>query len=138
MSYRLLGELEVGSDGGLLDLPGGPTLIVLAVLLVNANRTMSKTELIRAAWGDDDVAEAQLHKRVMAVRKLLKQIGRDDDIKTHARFGYELRAADKDVDALLFQQHVRAAANAVAEIDHELHQQCDGTATETHTHRERD
>jgi DNA-binding SARP family transcriptional activator/tetratricopeptide (TPR) repeat protein len=115
VSYRLLGELEVGPDGGLLDLPGGPTLIVLAVLLVNANRTMSKTELIRAAWGDDDVAEAQLHKRVMAVRKLLKQIGRDDDIKTHPRFGYELRAADKDVDALLFQQHVRAAEEAAAQ-----------------------
>src|ERR1700680_745804 len=66
--YCLLSELEIGRDGRLLDMPGGHTLIVLAALLVNANRRMSKTELIRAAWGNDDVEEAQLYKRVMAVR----------------------------------------------------------------------
>jgi DNA-binding SARP family transcriptional activator len=49
--YRLLGELEIGEDGRLVGLPTGPTLILLAVLLVNANRTMSKSDLIRAAWG---------------------------------------------------------------------------------------
>ncbi len=56
--YRLLGELEVGRDGRLVGLPGGPTLIVLAALLLNANHRMSKAELIRVAWGDDEVAEA--------------------------------------------------------------------------------
>ena len=110
--YRLLGELEVGQDGRLVDLPAGPTLVVLAALLVNANRRMSKTELIRAAWGDENVAEAQLHKRVMAVRDLLAQIGRRDDIKTHPRFGYELCAAENDLDAALFQRLVRDAEKA--------------------------
>jgi DNA-binding SARP family transcriptional activator/tetratricopeptide (TPR) repeat protein len=113
--YRLLGELEVGRDGRLVDLPSGPTLIVLAALLVNANRRMSKTDLIRTAWGDEDVAEAQLHKRVMAVRDLLAQIGRRGDIKTHPRFGYELRAAENDVDAVLFQRLVRDAEKAGTE-----------------------
>jgi hypothetical protein len=42
--YRLLGELEIGEGSRLLHLPGGPTLVVLAALLVNANRRMSKTE----------------------------------------------------------------------------------------------
>jgi DNA-binding SARP family transcriptional activator len=110
--YRLLGELEVGRDDRLVDLPGGPTLVVLAALLVNANRRMSKTELIRAAWGDDDVAEAQLHKRVMAVRDLLAQIGRRGDIKTHPRFGYELCVAENDLDVALFQRFVRDAEQA--------------------------
>ena len=68
---RLLGKLKAGRDGALVDLPGGPTLIVLAALLLNANQRMSKAELIRVAWGDDEVDEAQLHKRVMAVRDLL-------------------------------------------------------------------
>ena len=81
-------------DGRLLHLPGGPTLIVLAALLVNANRRMSKTELIRAAWGGDDVEEAQLYKRVKAVRDLLAEMGHGDHLKTHPRFGYEMRVAD--------------------------------------------
>jgi DNA-binding SARP family transcriptional activator/tetratricopeptide (TPR) repeat protein len=113
--YRLLGELEIRHDGQLLDLPGGPALIVLAVLLLNANRQMSKTALIRAAWGNDEVSEAQLYKRVMAVRDLLTQIGHRDDLKTHARFGYELRVADGDADALAFTQLIREAAEAGAE-----------------------
>ena len=114
MIYRLLGELEIGGDGPLLDLPGGPTLIVLAALLVNANRRMSKTELIRVAWGSDDVEEAQLYKRIKAVRDLLATIGRDGDLKTHTRFGYEVQVAEDEVDALLFQRLVREADEAVA------------------------
>lgn len=112
MIYRLLGELAVGPDGTVIDLPSGPTLILLAVLLLNANRTVSKTDLIRAAWGSDDVDEAQLHKRVMAVRDLLEQIGRRGDIRTHQRVGYALSAADKEVDALWFGRLVREAEEA--------------------------
>ncbi len=115
MIYRLLGELEIGEGSRLLHLPGGPTLIVLAALLVNANRRMSKTELIRAAWGSDDVEEAQLYKRVKAVRDLLAEMGHGDDLKTHPRFGYELRVAEDDVDALLFQRLVLEADEAGAE-----------------------
>ena len=87
-------------DSRLLHLPGGPTLVVLAALLVNANRRMSKTDLIRAAWGGDDVEEAQLYKRVKAVRDLLAEMGHGDHLKTHPRFGYEMRVAEDDVDAL--------------------------------------
>lgn len=115
MIYRLLGELEVGPRGKLLDLPGGATLIVLAALMANANRRMSKAELIRAAWGDAGINDAQLHKRVMAVRDLLAQIGRRDDVRTHARFGYELRVADDDLDALRFGRLVRNAERAGTE-----------------------
>src|SRR5215472_2044640 len=112
--YRLLGELEISHEGPLVKLPGGPTLVVLAALLVNANRRMSKTELIRAAWGNDEVSEAQLYKRVMAVRDLLTKIGRRDDLKTHARFGYEIRIPDEFADTLRFQQLVRDATEAGA------------------------
>ena len=115
MIYRLLGELEIGEDGRLLHLPGGPTLIMLAALLVNANRRMSKTELIRAAWGSDDVEEAQLYKRVKAVRDLLAEMGRATTSRPIARFGYELRVAEEDVDALMFQRLVREADEAGAE-----------------------
>ena len=115
MIYRLLGELEIGEGSRLLHLPGGPTLVVLAALLVNANRRISKTELIRAAWGGDDVEEAQLYKRVKAVRDLLAEMGHGDHVKTHPRFGYEMRVAEDDVDALMFQRLVLEADEAGAE-----------------------
>ncbi len=112
MIYRLLGELEIGQDGQLLRLPGGTSLILIAALLVGVNRRMSKTDLIRAMWGSDDMAEAQLHKRVMEVRDLLAQIGRRDDLRTHHGFGYEMRAAEDEIDTLQFQRLVRDAHEA--------------------------
>jgi DNA-binding SARP family transcriptional activator/tetratricopeptide (TPR) repeat protein len=120
--YKVLGELEIGRGGRLIELPGGHTLVVLAALLINPNRRISKVELIRAAWGNDDVDEAQLYKRIKVVRDLLAEIGHDDDLKTHARFGYEVRVAEEDIDVLLFQRLVRDADEALAErrVDDEI------------------
>jgi DNA-binding SARP family transcriptional activator/tetratricopeptide (TPR) repeat protein len=111
MIYRLLGELQVGVGDSLLELPGGPTLLILATLLVNANRQMSKAALIRLAW-EEEVGEAQLPKRIGMVRELLDAIGRRDDLKTHPGFGYELRVGPDDIDTLLFQRLVRDAEEA--------------------------
>jgi DNA-binding SARP family transcriptional activator len=119
MIYGLLGDLEVHRDDTLLELPTGPTLMLLAGLLINVNRRMSKADLIRVAWGDGEVKEAQLHKRVMAVRDMLAEIDRRNDVRTHARFGYELRAAEDDVDSLLFQRFIRNADEAAAKGDAE-------------------
>lgn len=98
--------------------------MLLAGLLINANRRMSKADLIRVAWGNDEVKEAQLHKRVMAVRDMLAGIDRRGDIRTHARFGYELRVAEGDVDALLFQRHIRDADGAAGNSDLEREAGC--------------
>ena len=112
--YGLLGELEVRGDGGPIDLPSSHALAVLAGLLVNVNRRVPKADLIRVGWGEAGTSEAQLHKAVLAVRQTLGQVGRRDDIRTHARFGYELRAAEEDIDVLVFQRLVRGADEAAA------------------------
>lgn len=112
MIYRLLGELKIGRDDQFIGLPGGPTLIILAVLLLNVNRQMTKAQLIRAAWGDDGAQEAQLHKRISAVRELLARVGRSEDLKTYSGFGYEIRAADDDIDMRRFQRLLRDAEKA--------------------------
>lgn len=114
MIYRLLGDLQIGEDGQSLPLPGGPALILTAALLVGVNRKMSKTDLIRAVWDDDDMSEAQLHKRIGDVRALLDQIGRRDALSSHHGFGYELRAAEDEIDTLQFQRLVRDAQQAEA------------------------
>ena len=109
MIYRLLGELQIGPEEQPLPLPGGQTLILLAALLVGVNRKMSKSDLIRAVWGNDGVAEAQLHKRAGEVRKLLCRIGRGADLITHHGFGYEIHVAENEVDVLQFRRLVRDA-----------------------------
>ncbi len=114
MIYSLLGDLKIGRHGDEIKLPVGPTLIVLATLLINANRRMSKADLIRAAWGGE-MSEAQLHKRAKDVRDLLKTIGRGDDMVTHLGFGYEIRVVEDEVDSLLFQRLVRDADEAGVE-----------------------
>jgi DNA-binding SARP family transcriptional activator/tetratricopeptide (TPR) repeat protein len=113
--YGLLGELVVSQDGRFLDLPGGHNLIVLAALLANANQRMAKSDLLRVAWGGEPVSEAQLHKSVAALRGLLDQLGRRDDLVTHTRYGYEIRVPAGDLDMLLFQQLLRDAEQARAE-----------------------
>jgi DNA-binding SARP family transcriptional activator/tetratricopeptide (TPR) repeat protein len=111
--YRLLGDLEIGSDDDLVSLPPGLTLILLAYLLFKANRRLSHDELIRAVWGSEGGATVQqLHKRAGQVRAVLRQLGRGQDLKNHAGYGYELNAAVEDVDVLLFTRLADNAANA--------------------------
>jgi hypothetical protein len=107
MIYRLLGELQIDRGGRPLRLPGGPTLLLLAALLLGVNREMSKTDLVRAAWGTDGMSNTQLYKRVKEVRGLLAEIGRDGDLLNHHGFGYELQAADDEIDTLQFERLVR-------------------------------
>jgi DNA-binding SARP family transcriptional activator/tetratricopeptide (TPR) repeat protein len=103
VTYRLLGELVIGGDQP-MELPTGHTLAVLAALLINANQRMSKSELLAAAWGSADVSEAQLHKAAAALRALLGTIGRRSDLVTYARYGYEMRVGDDDLDMLRFKR----------------------------------
>ncbi|MCY1141563.1 BTAD domain-containing putative transcriptional regulator [Actinoplanes sp. Pm04-4] len=110
MIFRVLGNLEVRPPGGgALELPGGHHLSVLAALLIKANQQLSTTELLQASWGDPEVSPAQLHKAVSALRRLVALAGRPGSIKTHNRFGYELKAATADLDLLQFRWHVDRA-----------------------------
>jgi len=120
--YRILGELAIGGDGRRLELPGGHRLVILAVLLINANHRVSSSELKRAAWGHDQVDTTQLHKCISDLRALLGQVGRRDDLKTHQGYGYELLVDEDDLDKLVFERSIRqaTAANAARRVDDEV------------------
>ena len=51
--YGLLGPVEVRVDGRALPLPGARQRLLLAVLLVNANRVVPAVRLIDELWGAD-------------------------------------------------------------------------------------
>ncbi|WP_157437221.1 BTAD domain-containing putative transcriptional regulator [Actinoplanes subtropicus] len=105
MRFRILGDLEVrDSGGGEVVLPAGHTRAVLATLLLRANRPVATEDLIAAAWGEKGVSHAQLHKAASALRKSFGV-----PLKTHNRYGYELVAAEDDLDLLMFRRLVGEA-----------------------------
>jgi len=53
MEFRILGPLEVLSDGQAVDLGGAKQRALLAVLLLDANHVVSMDRLVDALWEDD-------------------------------------------------------------------------------------
>jgi len=52
VEFRILGPLEVIGDGQPLPLPGGRPRALLAMLLLDANRTVARDRLIDGLWGE--------------------------------------------------------------------------------------
>src|SRR4051812_9076735 len=75
MEYRVLGPLEVLSEEGLLSLGGAKQRALLAVLLLNAKRVVSRERLIDELWPDDppETAVATVQVYVSRLRRLLPE-----------------------------------------------------------------
>jgi DNA-binding SARP family transcriptional activator len=101
MEFRILGALEVISDGEVLELGGAKQRALLAVLLLHANGVVSQDRLIDALWEDDPPRAAQksLHVHVSGLRKLL---GRER-VQTKAP-GYLLRVEEGELDLDRFRR----------------------------------
>jgi DNA-binding SARP family transcriptional activator/class 3 adenylate cyclase/tetratricopeptide (TPR) repeat protein len=101
MEFRLLGPLEVSSEGGLLDLGGAKQRALLAVLLLEANRVVSTERLIDALWDGNppETAQKALQVHVSGLRKVLgkeRVVTRDP--------GYLLRVEAGELDLDRFEQ----------------------------------
>ena len=99
MEFRILGPLEVLSDGQALDLGGAKQRALLAVLLLEANCVVSTDRLIDALWEDEppETAAKALQVHVSGLRKL---VGRDR-LQTRAP-GYVLRVEADELDLTRF------------------------------------
>ncbi len=106
MRFHVLGPLEVLDGGRALDLRGPKQQILLAHLLLEANRPVTVERLIEALWGDDPPATARntLQTHVKNLRKAL-DAGRIE----HRPSGYQLRAEPEEVDLLTFQARLDEA-----------------------------
>jgi hypothetical protein len=73
MDYRILGSVEVRDGGEALPLAGAKQRALLALLLLHANRVLSRDRLIDELWGDEPPATAipSLHGHLSRLRKLL-------------------------------------------------------------------
>ncbi|MEN8113120.1 MAG: BTAD domain-containing putative transcriptional regulator [Actinomycetota bacterium] len=110
MDFRILGPLEVSAGDGPLRLGGRRQRTVLAVLLLNANRTTPTEQLIDLVWGEDPPATARRSSQVYVSR--LRQLLGVDRIES-VDPGYLLRIEDGELDANRFAESVTAARAAV-------------------------
>ena len=114
--FCVLGPLEV-SDGGVRLTPSRlKERTLLALLLVNAGRTVSTGEVDQALWGGSPPASARsnLYSYVAGLRRTLT--GSPDaagDRLRRTRGGYLLRVADGEVDAREFERLVRDGRRAL-------------------------
>ncbi len=101
MEFRVLGPLEVLSDGRALDLGGQKQRALLALLLLEANRVVSSDRLIEGLWEGDPPSTAQKGLQVY-VSQLRKLLGRER-LQTKAP-GYVLRVDPDELDVERFRR----------------------------------
>jgi predicted ATPase/DNA-binding SARP family transcriptional activator len=105
IDFRVLGPLEVVEDGVRLRLGGPRPRALLAALLVEADRFVSRDRLIDELWGDEPPATAEnaLQGQVAALRRLLP-----DRIATSGT-AYRLSIYPDELDARRFELAISEA-----------------------------
>jgi DNA-binding SARP family transcriptional activator/tetratricopeptide (TPR) repeat protein len=101
MEFRVLGPLEVIDDGRAIALGGQKQRALLALLLLEVNRPVSRERLVDALWEEEPTATAAKALQVY-VSQLRKALGRDR-IATQSD-GYLLRAAPDELDLERFRR----------------------------------
>ena len=111
MEFRILGPLEVVSDGRAVALGGTRRRAVLAALLLHANEVVSSDALIDEVWGEDppDSVVNALQVHVSGLRKTLAEPG--DGVLVTRPPGYVLKVGAGELDLDRFEQ-LRAEARA--------------------------
>jgi DNA-binding SARP family transcriptional activator len=116
--FKLFGSVGLVRDGRLIALRGGQQRTVLAALLINAGKVVTKEQFFDELWDGRLVAKADnaLQALIARLRKLLKhhfgeQFARERLVTLPT--GYLLHAGTDEVDASLFE---RLASQAHSEI----------------------
>ncbi|HEV2783421.1 MAG TPA: BTAD domain-containing putative transcriptional regulator [Actinophytocola sp.] len=119
MQFGLLGPVEVRHNGRSLTIRSGRERLLLAVLLLNADRLTQVSRLVDALWDDPPrSARAQLHNMISSLRRRFGS-GADELIVTRPA-GYELRLGGHDLDVVQFRRLVDRARQAASDGDHRL------------------
>src|SRR4051812_37413264 len=96
MEFRILGPLEVHSNGHAVDLGGQKQRALLALLLLEANRVVPRDRLIDALW-DESPPETARKALQVHVSQLRKALGAER-IATRPP-GYVLHLGEAELDA---------------------------------------
>ncbi|MFI1659233.1 AfsR/SARP family transcriptional regulator [Streptomyces sp. NPDC020472] len=115
VKFGLLGSLVVHDGTELRPVPGPKVRVLLAALLLHANRPVSRDALKEALWGDSipASADAALANHLTRLRRVLAAAdgGTDERLRTVAP-GYQLIVHEGELDADVFEARVRAVRRA--------------------------
>ncbi|GII96139.1 BTAD domain-containing putative transcriptional regulator [Sinosporangium siamense] len=113
--FKLLGPIEALHDG--LHLPVGPAKlrVLLASLLVDANRVVTVETLVDRLWGEDPPGGARntLKNYILRLRRLLGGTGAHPPLLTRAH-GYSIELCPAALDLHRFDTQVERARAAAA------------------------
>ena len=114
MDFRLLGPLEAFDGPVPLQIVAGKQRALLAILLLSANRTVAREQIVDALWGEDvpDSAQKMVQIHVSQLRKALPES------RLHTRRpGYMLEVDDDEFDLARFERAVAKGRRALSERD---------------------
>lgn len=106
-SFRLLGELEAVHGTAPVRVGSGRLRVVLATLLLRANQTVSRDELIDRVWGEAPPARASSTVQTHVMR--LRQTLADPRLITTRSSGYQIEIAPDQLDLIRFRAMVEQA-----------------------------
>jgi hypothetical protein len=97
MAFTVLGPVGASVDGQPIPISRAQRRAVLAFLLLNANHTVTVTELIDALWetGPPATARTQVFAAVSAVRRALRTAGEGMLTSEGSPFAVEARGAQR-------------------------------------------
>ena len=107
--FFLLGPLMIRSGKAVIPVPHGKQRALLAVLLLNANMTVSLEEIMETLWGPAPPPSARtaVQNNVMRLRRTLTDTG-NSRISTRPR-GYVIHVDAEDLDLARFQALLASA-----------------------------
>jgi DNA-binding SARP family transcriptional activator/basic membrane lipoprotein Med (substrate-binding protein (PBP1-ABC) superfamily) len=108
MEFRVLGALEAGPGGTVVDLGPPKQRALLAILLLHVGEVVSVDRLIELLWGEEPprTASHSIQIYISELRKALEPAaGRRLIVRRHP--GYQLDVAADDIDASRFERLVR-------------------------------
>jgi DNA-binding SARP family transcriptional activator/tetratricopeptide (TPR) repeat protein len=119
MKFRILGPLDVRSNGQSLAISGNRQQRLLALLLLDMNHVIDDERLIRELWATPpSSARQQLHNAIGNLRRALAVSGEETRI-TRANVGYRLEAPPTSLDMQEFRSFTRQAKTAEANGSHQ-------------------
>ena len=111
MEFGLLGPLTVRRGGVAVVVPPGKQRVVLAALLLGANRPVPLGELAEALWGPRPPASARVTMQNYVMR-LRKSLGEDQGRIATQPGGYQIRLDPGELDVSRFESLLGAARAA--------------------------
>jgi len=117
LRFGVLGPVQMSVNGADMPLGAAKQRAVLAMLLINRNRTLSIDSLIDAVWQQRPPPEARasLHAHVSRLRRLVSGAGVDAAaVLASAQPGYRLNVPDETCDVGRFAVEQKAGIRAAA------------------------